>query len=171
MRLRSVVLFGLISALLGACYYWIVIHAVPEIFIFARSGLWLQKVNGVPHGMTIWLELLHTIAIAIAAGPVAFCATVALKENAVLAASVAAAIGLTLGLVPSLGIMLSLPRPPTYEVAVLVFDHIKVLVFPALLVLLIRRLWSSGSPNMRSSGRAANKLPVALLRRAAQLWR
>jgi hypothetical protein len=26
-------------------------------------------------------------------------------------------------------------------------------------------------PNMRLSGRAVNKLPVVLLRRAAQLWR
>jgi len=124
MRLWSSVRFGLISASLGVCYYWMVIHAVPEIFIFGHPGIWLQKVHGVPHGMTIWLELLHTIAISIAAAPLAFCSIAASKHSAVLTAWVAAAIALTWALVPSLGIILSRPHPPVYEVAVLVFDHI-----------------------------------------------
>jgi hypothetical protein len=167
MKFRPVALLGLGVLVLGACYSWLLIHSISESFRFLGPGLRLQKTIGVPHGIVIWLEVLNTIAMCVAAVPVALLALVVYRKGASMVVLGAAALAVVYDLVPALKVMMSVPAMPGWEVAALVFDYIKVLMIPFLLVQAIKA-WP---PNIRLSGRAVNKQPVVLLGRAAQLWR
>ena len=151
MRLRSVVLLAGGAIVLGVAYYWLIIEAVGASVYFLAPGVWLQHSVGLRYGIPIWSIVLNTIAIALASVPVAVFAHLAFGRRATLVA-LAAAIGVAAySLVQMFRVMHSIPTMPPlpwHEVAVASFDYTKLVLLPALVLLMTRR-WL---PNFRWSG-------------------
>jgi hypothetical protein len=148
---RSVVAFAIGVIILGVAYYWLTFVTVGASVYFLAPGPWLKHSVGIRYGIPIWSLLLNTLAIALAAVPVAVLAKVAFGRRAVLVA-LAAAIGVSAySLVEMLRGMHSAPTMPPlpwHLIAVISFDNIMLTLLPALV------LWLAGRwlPKFRLSG-------------------
>src|SRR6185437_348759 len=134
---RSVVVFAIGAIILGVAYYWLTLVALGASVYLLAPGPWLKHSVGLRYGIPIWSLFLNTIAIALAAVPVAVLAKIAFGRRAVLVA-LAAAIGVSgYVLVETLWVRHSFPRTPAltwYEVTVSSFDCLKVAALPAFFV-------------------------------------
>ena len=138
MRMRQIFIAVVGGLALVAAYLWLVVELNGWSALFLRPGLWLSKTFGVPHGMLIWMVVLNTIAVALAAAPVAIAARVIFGRWAWIAAlAVGSAVG-TFSLAESLRVV-SWSQLFSIYPTVQVLDNIKLVVIPVLLVLAIQR--------------------------------
>jgi hypothetical protein len=134
MRLSYKASFVLGAVILGATYHWLLAQCLSQIWQFSRLGLWLQRTEGVPHGMTAWLVVFHNMAVFIAALPIAIAVLATFPKRAVALAFSAAGGALFYDLTEQIKVWPMVGPMPAYEVAVEIIGYIFSLVAPALLV-------------------------------------
>ena len=149
--MRSVVVVLIGATLLAVAYYWLTALTVSASVYFLTPGVWLKKSVGLRYGIPVWSVVLNTLAIALAAVPVAVFAKVVFGRRA-LPVALVAAVGVSgYLLLEMLWVRHSFRRIPPLTwsvVAMNSFDCIKIAVLPALFVW-IGRGWP---PDFRWSG-------------------
>ncbi len=151
MTLRSVSLLALGAIVLGLAYDWLVGAAVGASVYLLTPGVWLKHSVGLRHGIPIWSFILNTLAMLLAAIPVAVLARVLFGRRGVVVA-LAAAMGVaayaTLQSIQALRSVPIAPPLPWQIVAVTSLDTLKLALLPAFLVLVTDR-WM---PELRGRG-------------------
>ena len=142
---------------LAVVYLWLVVELGGWSAQFSRPGLWLAKSIGLPHGMLAWMVVVNTISVILAAVPVALAAIAVFGRRAWIAALASAGVAAVFSGAESLNAVPWSEFLSPYPV-VQVFDCIKLVVIPALLVIAIQRTPS----NSRRSGPPVNRAPVSV---------
>ena len=133
-------------------FYWLASQLVPLMVVPWVPHGWLSAFPSKHVGLAVWLELLHTLALLVAAIPVAFALRMVLGKSSLGVAMAAALITTTWDVASYWWTLPIMPavRDTVVQVVTVIDDCELLVILPLLVWALLRVV-----PNLRWSGHAA----------------